>query len=90
MRLGSFRRRGGMGGRPRRRMSWKVRLIPIVLFAIYGLYFYVSNQETVPITGRSQLVDMTRDQEMSLGLQSYQEILCQSKVMPQGGGVDLI
>jgi len=90
MRLGTFGRRGGMGGQPRRRMSWKVRLIPIVLFAIYGLYYYVSNQETVPITGRSQLVDMTREQEMSLGLQSYQEILGQSQVMQQGEAVDLI
>ncbi len=78
-----------MGGR-RRRISWKVRLIPIALFAIYGLYYYVSNQETVPITGRSQLVDMSREQEMSLGLQSYQEILSQSEVMQQGDAVNLI
>ena len=79
-----------MGGQPRRRMSWKVRLIPIVLFALYGLYYDVSNQEKVPITGRSQLVDMTREQEMSLGWQSYQEILSQSQVMQQGDAVDLI
>lgn len=90
MRIGPFGRRRGMGGQPRRRMSWKVRLIPIVLFAIYGLYYYVSNQETVPLTGRSQLVDMTREQEMSLGLQSYQEILSQSQVMQQGDAVTLI
>ncbi len=90
MRLGSFGQRRGTGGQPRRRMSWKVRLIPIVLFAIYGLYYYVSNQETVPITGRSQLVDMTREQEMSLGLQSYQEILGKSQVLQQGEVVDLV
>ncbi len=90
MRLDPF---GGMrrrGGRSRGRMSWSVRLIPIVLFALYGLYYYVSNQETVPITGRSQLVDMTREQEMSLGLQSYQEILSQSQVLQQGEAVNLI
>jgi predicted Zn-dependent protease len=79
-----------MGSQPRQRMSWKVRLIPIVLFAIYGLYYYVSNQETVPITGRTHLVDMTREQEVSLGLQTYQDILSQSKVVPQGEAVDLI
>jgi len=90
MRIGQFGRNRGMGGLPRRRMSWKVRLIPIVLFAVYGLYYYVSNQETVPITGRSQLVDMTREQEMSLGLQSYHVILSQSQVMQQGEAVDLI
>ncbi|MCB9776631.1 MAG: M48 family metallopeptidase [Nitrospiraceae bacterium] len=71
-------------------MSWKMRLIPLVLFAIYGLYFYVSNQETVPLTGRSQLVDMTHEQEMALGLQSYQEILSQSRVIPEGQVVDLV
>jgi predicted Zn-dependent protease len=70
-------------------MSWKVRLIPIVLFAVYGLYYYVSNQGTVPLTGRSQLVDITREQEMSLGLQSYQEILSQSQVIQQGEAVDM-
>ena len=79
-----------MGRQPRQRMSWKVRLIPIILFAIYGLYYYVSNQETVPITGRTHLVDMTREQEMSLGLQSYQEILSKSQVLPQGKAVELI
>jgi len=71
-------------------MSWKVRLIPIILFAIYGLYYFVSNQEIVPITGRSQLIEMTREQEMSLGLQSYQEILSQSQVIQQGASVNLI
>ena len=79
-----------MRGQPRQRMSWKVRLIPIVLFAIYGLYYFVSNQEIVPITGRSQLIEMTREQEMSLGLQSYQEILSQSQVIQQGASVNLI
>ncbi len=81
-------RRGS--GLPRRRMGWKVRLIPIVLFAMYGLYYYVSNQETVPMTGRSQLVDMTREQEMSLGLESYMEILRQSQVLQQGKEVGLV
>ena len=79
-----------MRGQPRQRMSWKIRLIPLALFAIYGLYYYASNQEIVPITGRSQLVDMTREQEMSLGLQSYQEILSQSQVIQQGNAVNLI
>ena len=74
----------------RPRMSLKMRLIPIILFACYGLYYYVSNQETVPITGRSQLVDINREQEMALGLQSYQQILSESQVVPQGEVVDLV
>ena len=88
MPFGSFGRNRGMGGQPR--MSWKMRLIPLVLFAIYGLYYYASNQETVPLTGRSQLVDITREQEMSLGFQSYREILSQSKVIQDGQVVDLV
>ncbi len=90
MGFGLFGRNRGIGGRPRGRMSWKMRLIPLVLFALYGLYFYVSNQEIVPLTGRSQLVDMTHEQEMALGLQSYQEILSQSEVIPEGQVVDLV
>ncbi|MCA9420337.1 MAG: hypothetical protein KC592_04925, partial [Nitrospira sp.] len=62
MAFGLFGRNRGRGGRTRGRMSWKMRLIPLVLFAIYGLYYYASNQETVPLTGRSQLVDMTHEQ----------------------------
>jgi metalloendopeptidase OMA1, mitochondrial len=79
-----------MGGQPRARMSWKMRLIPLVLFAIYGLYYYASHQETVPLTGRSQLVDISREQEMALGAQSYREILSQSQVVTEGQVVDLV
>ena len=79
-----------MGGQPRARMSWKMRLIPLVLFAIYGLYYYASHQETVPLTGRSQLVDISREQEMALGAQSYREILSQSQVVTEGHVVDLV
>ncbi len=86
---------GGLGrrripGQRRPRMSLKMRMIPIVLFACYGLYYYVSNQEIVPLTGRSQLVDIDRRQEMALGLQSYQQILSESQVVPQGKVVDLV
>jgi len=86
---------GGLGrrrfpGQRRPLMSVKMRLIPIILFACYGLYYYVSNQETVPITGRSQLVDIDRQQEMALGLQSYQQILSESQVVSQGKVVDLV
>ncbi|GJL55399.1 MAG: peptidase M48 [Nitrospirales bacterium] len=86
---------GGFGRRrfPRQRrprMSLKMRLIPLVLFACYGLYYYVANQETVPITGRSQLVDIDRQQEVALGLQSYQQILSESQVLAQGEVVDLV
>jgi len=90
MRIGPFGRNREIGGQPRARMSWKMRLIPLLLFAIYGLYYYASNQETVPLTGRSQLVDITREQEMALGFQSYREILSQSQVITEGQVVELV
>ncbi|MBM3788047.1 MAG: M48 family metallopeptidase [Acidobacteria bacterium] len=66
------------------------RVIPIVLFALYGIYYYFSNRETVPLTGRKQLVDLSRDQESALGLQSYQQILRQEHVVRSGEAVDLV
>ena len=89
MRNGPFGRKRGRSGQPRTRLSWKMRLIPLIVFAIYGLYYYASHQETVPLTGRSHLVDMTREQEMALGLQAYQEILSRSRVISEGQIVEL-
>lgn len=68
----------------------RFHILPIVLFALYGLYYYVSNQHSVPITGRSQMVDMARSEEIALGIQSYQEILQQERVIPAGRDVQLI
>jgi len=88
MGVGRFPRRGYAGGA--RRRGGRVRWLPIVLFALYGLYYYATNQEVVPITGRTQLVDMSRQQEMALGLQSYRQILGRERVIPQGELVDQV
>jgi predicted Zn-dependent protease len=82
-----FRR--GLRGLGRTR-SGRLRLWPVLLFGLYFVYYYFSNQETVPLTGRTQLVDMTRQQEAALGLQSYKKILSQSQVVPNGEVVDLV
>lgn len=78
--------------RPRRRGGFglKLRLIPIGLFALYLLYYYFSNLEKVPVTGRSQLVDITREEEVALGLSSYQEILSQSDLVRDGEQLDAV
>jgi metalloendopeptidase OMA1, mitochondrial len=68
------------GGAPARRSSG-VKLLPILLAGLYLAYYYFSNQETVPLTGRKQIVDISREQEASLGLQSYREVLQQSRVV---------
>jgi predicted Zn-dependent protease len=69
MRGGGMRRRGGF--------RWQIML----LFAIGAGVYYMMNQETVPLTGRKQLRTMEPQQEMQLGLQSYQQILGDSKVL---------
>ncbi len=71
-------RRGGM------------RLWPLLLFGAFFLYYKFSHTETAPITGRSQMIDISRDQEMALGLESYQQILGQEQVVQSGEAVDAV
>lgn len=59
-----------------------LRLLPLVLFALYFGYYWLTNRSEVPFTGRKQLVDISREQEAELGLQSYQQILSQERVLP--------
>ena len=69
---------GGLGRRRGRRgggFRWPIMLV----FAIGAAIYYFANQETVPVTGRKQLRTMTVDQEMQLGLQSYQQILSDNR-----------
>ena len=74
----------------RRRSGFSLRWIPILLFAGYFAFYYFSHQETVPITGRSQLVDIDRQQEVQLGLQSWAEIARQSDLIRSGHNLDVI
>lgn len=67
-----------------------IKLLPILLFGAYMAYYYFSNQQTVPLTGRKQLVDISREQEAALGLQSYAQILRQEQVVRNGKEADLI
>ncbi len=71
-------------------MSGRMRLIPILLFGLYFVYYYFSHRERVPMTGRKQLVDMSREQEARLGLQSYMQVLRTSRVVRSGPMVDRI
>lgn len=67
------RRRGlGFGG---------MRIWVLVLFALYGAYYYFSNRTVDPYTGDKVLIDRTlsAEDESALGLQAYQEILSQEQ-----------
>ncbi len=70
--------------RSQARARGRLRLLPVLLFAVYGLYYYFSNQNEVPLTGRQQLVASSREQEAALGLQSYQQIIAQSELVHSG------
>ena len=72
---------------PRRR---GFKILPLLVFALFAAIYIFSNQETVPITGRSQLVDMSREEEAALGLQSYTSLLSQVDTVRAGPEVDLI
>ena len=77
-------------GRRGNRRGGAIRLLPIVLFGLYLGYYYFSNQEEVAMTGRTQLIDISHEQEMALGLQSYQQILSESNVLRSGQSVELV
>lgn len=68
----------------RRSSGLSLRWIPILLFAGYFAFYYFSNQQEVPLTGRTQLVDMNRTEEIQLGLQSWQQIQRDSQLVHSG------
>lgn len=78
------------GRRRRRRFGWGLRLLPIGLFGLYLLFYYFTNRVEVPVTGRKQMVDISREEEVALGLQSYQDILSRSRLVSDGETVDAI
>lgn len=76
--MGLFGNRSSSSGRR------GLKLWPILIFALYFGYYYISHRDTTAYTGRSQLIDTTPAQEAALGLQSYREILSQSQVVTSG------
>jgi len=64
---------------PRRRLG--MRIVIVALFAAYGAYYYFSNRTVDPVTGEKVLIDRSLDieDEKSLGLQAYQEIMGQER-----------
>jgi predicted Zn-dependent protease len=79
--------RFGMGGQRRGGgMRWWV----LVLFAAYLGYYWLSHRQEAAFIGRAQVIDTTLDQEVALGLQSYEQILSESRVITSGESLEQI
>ncbi len=72
----------GMGG-PRGRSTSGVRLLPILLGLVAVGVMAVRNCQEGPF-GRNQLVALNPQQEEELGLQAFQEVLAQERIVRQG------
>ena len=67
-----------------RRGGINPRFFIIVLFALYGAYYWFSNRVADPITGETVLIDQSIgiEDEKAMGLQAYTEILQQERPLP--------
>ena len=68
------------GGGQRRR-GINPRFIILILFALYGGYYWFSNRTEDPYTGEKVLIDssISVDEEVAMGLQAYEQILSQER-----------
>ncbi len=75
--------------RPMRRMGW--RIVPILLaVVIAGWQWFGADTFINPETGESARVGLSTEQEETLGVQSYRQILAQSNVARSGPELDLV
>jgi predicted Zn-dependent protease len=66
-------------------------LWPVLIAGVVAAWQYFGSQKYVnPETGRASHVALSQGQEAALGLQSYQDVLSQSDVIPAGPEVDLV
>ncbi len=56
-------------------------VLPLVLFGVYAGYYFLAHSEEVPLTGRQQVVELSRADEARLGAQSYRQILAQERIV---------
>ncbi len=68
----------------------RIRVWPLIVFGLFAVVYYNLNQETVPLTGRAQFVDVSMSQELALGISSYRQILRESDVLRNGSDVEFV
>ncbi len=66
-------------------------IIPLLLAGMVMLFQYCGSEKVInPETGRKARVGLSSDQEESLGLQSYREVLSQSETITSGPEFELV
>lgn len=69
----------------------RFKILPVVIaLAVLAFQFFSSEKATNPVTGETHRVGMSEEQEAALGLQSYQQILSQEKVIGSGPELEMI
>lgn len=69
----------------------KIVLYPILIALVIGLLQYCKSERFVnPETGRAARVALSEGQEAALGLQSYRDVLSQSRVISSGPEVEMV
>lgn len=81
MRQNPFGDQRYQGDGRRRRGGINPRFIILILFALYGGYYWLSNRTEDPYTGEKVLIDssISVDEEVEMGLQAYQDILSKER-----------
>jgi metalloendopeptidase OMA1, mitochondrial len=68
-----------------------IAILPIlVALVVIGFKYFSAEKVTSPITGKTARVGLSSQQEETLGLQSYREVLSQSDVVTSGPEHDLV
>jgi predicted Zn-dependent protease len=68
-----------------------IRWLPILIAGLFFAYQYFSSERfTNPETGRVSHVGMSPQQEATLGLQSYQQVLAQSQRVESGPELEMV
>lgn len=61
-------------------MRWWI----VIVFALYLGWQYLGNREEASFTGRKQLIDSSIEQDLALGLQTFNQVLSESRVVTTG------
>lgn len=67
-----------------------IRCLPLAIAAVVVFFQYTSAEKNTNPAGRTARMGLSEDQEMQLGLQSYQQVLQQSDTIDAGAEYELV